>query len=79
MDMARELLRIYVKSGNANESTLGEMFNYIFMKHPMSQKEQIDLFMVSTSTTNVGVKMDFINTWIDLGFPTDEDGNPFIR
>ena len=78
MDLAIELMYIYVGGGTASEWVLNHMFKRVFETYNLDQKQQIEVFMKVTRNKKVGSGMDFINCWIDLEFPVDEEDMPCL-
>ena len=74
METAIGLLRIYMKQGVIDEMTLTPLFIYFFKSFPsLTLDEQMTIFMDITSMNSPHT---YPNTWVDMDFPVDEDGNP---
>ena len=74
MQVAVNLIRIYMKYGVVSESVLTQMFTYLFEEYDhLSLNDQMSIFIYVTSMRS---STDYTNTWNDLNFPTDESGMP---
>ena len=77
MDIAIGLLKVFMKNGVIEESTLTPLFIYFFNSFPdLTQDEQIAIFMDITKMTK---EDDYQNTWLDLDFPVDDFGLPKFK
>lgn len=74
MDIAIGLLRVYMKRGVIDEMILTPLFEYFFQSFPdLTQEQQMAIFM---DITGMYSPNDYPNTWVDMEFPVDDDGNP---
>ena len=72
MDSAIGLIRVYMKHGVVSETTLTHLFMYFFKCYPaLTMEQRMDLFI---DITSMCIPDDYPNTWIDLDFPTDDEG-----
>ena len=72
MDSAIGLLRVYMKHGVRSETTLTHLFMHFFKCYPdLSLEQKMELFI---DITDMRDPDDYPNTWIDLDFPTDDEG-----
>lgn len=72
MDSAIGLLRVYMKHGVRSETTLTHLFMHFFKCYPdLSLEQKMELFI---DITGMCIPDDYPNTWIDLNFPTDDEG-----
>jgi len=74
MEIAIGLLRVYMKRGVIDEMTLTPLFEYFFKSFPdLTLEQQMTIFM---DVTGMNTPDNYPNTWVDMDFPVDEDGNP---
>jgi hypothetical protein len=76
MDIAIGLLKVYMKHGTISEMTLTPLFIYFFKSYPnLTLEQRIAIFI---DVTCMDKPTDYFNTWVDLEFPTDDDGVPLL-
>jgi len=74
MDIAIGLLKVYMKHGTVSEMALTPLFKYFFESYPnLTLEQRIAIFI---DVTSMNKPTDYCNTWVDLEFPTDEEGVP---